>query len=191
MDNLASVRRVGLSPRAWGTGFLRNTVGIGGGFIPTCVGNSRGANAARRGGAVHPHVCGEQMTTLPEAKSSGGSSPRVWGTGSRIPGCSRRSRFIPTCVGNRKPDSRMLSALAVHPHVCGEQSAGVHVGVVDYGSSPRVWGTVRWRPPRQGRCHRRQRFIPTCVGNSRAWCRTQTTPTVHPHVCGEQTRKFS
>ena len=49
------------------------------------------------------------------------------------------------------------------------------------GSSPRVWGTLLIiEIPRQ-----RERFIPTCVGNTTGLSTGRYPATVHPHVCGE------
>ena len=70
----------------------------------------------------------------------------------------------------------------VHPHVCGEQPKIPGQTGHQFGSSPRVWGTVCQQP--FGRL--RRRFIPTCVGNSWVPIPVQLTTPVHPHVCGEQ-----
>ena len=89
----------------------------------------------------------------------------------------------------------------VHPHVCGEllyvhPNPSVAVGssprvwgtqlielerIICIGSSPRVWGT-------RGRFSREthdNRFIPTCVGNSKSVFHRRFFASVHPHVCGE------
>ena len=111
-------------------------------FIPTCVGNMKLNELEKRGGSVHPHVCGEHLTTsckfhqpcrfIPTcvgniqnisrpARNLTGSSPRVWGT------------YPPSNWISRKT--------TVHPHVCGEHGRGARQTVTVY------------------------RFIPTCVGN--------------------------
>ncbi len=65
--------------------------------------------------------------------------------------------------------------------MCGEHfSASVSLGSRT-GSSPRVWGTSR----RRWTNRRRNRFIPTCVGNMSSVCAPGQPLTVHPHVCGE------
>ncbi len=91
---------VGSSPRAWGT---LDSVAVRLGrfrFIPTCVGNTTPASWPAKDDAVHPHVRGEHSGPLPRRSPPVGSSPRAWGTRARWPGRRRRSRFIPTCVGN-------------------------------------------------------------------------------------------
>ena len=90
----------GSSPRAWGTRRLIPTPAAGMRFIPTCMGNSAGIRAGLSRPAVHPHVHGELAITGTAPDTTGGSSPRAWGTllyaGPPAPG----SRFIPTCMGN-------------------------------------------------------------------------------------------
>ena len=52
-------------------------------------------------------------------------------------------------------------------------------GVV--GSSPRAWGILSQTKKEM----ERQRFIPTCVGNTDMTRRTASAVPVHPHVRGE------
>ena len=58
---------------------------------------------------------------------------------------------------------------------------------LSFGSSPRVWGTVRpgYRFFQVGR------FIPTCVGNGLCLLGYGSGFPVHPHVCGERWVYFS
>ena len=69
-------------------------------FIPACAGN----RMVRRNGApsttVHPRVCGEQPIIRSSLPPSGGSSPRVRGTGDAIKNKMLVVRFIPACAGN-------------------------------------------------------------------------------------------
>ena len=50
-------------------------------FIPACAGNSGATGYSADQSAVHPRVCGEQMTLLKPTPKPYGSSPRVRGTG--------------------------------------------------------------------------------------------------------------
>ncbi len=50
-------------------------------FIPACAGNSGYGPPFRQYHAVHPRVCGEQVSTPTRRIQSCGSSPRVRGTG--------------------------------------------------------------------------------------------------------------
>src|SRR3546814_15347760 len=55
------------------------------------------------------------------------------------------------------------------------------------GSSPRVRGT---RAP-MAHCTSKNRFIPACAGNRQPTWQRYAVPSVHPRVCGEQTRSAS
>ena len=114
---------------------------LGGRFIPTCVGNIMSMAWTEFRSAVHPHVCGEHGDHCWRAFAAGGSSPRVWGTWGYKPFTPRRTRFIPTCVGNINSTARPGFFIAVHPHVCGEHLFAVDLRASRRGSSPRVWGT--------------------------------------------------
>ena len=90
-------------------------------------------------------------------------------------------RFTPTCVGKTHCRNPSQGALAVHPHVCGENHNAVSRFCTSDGSPPRVWG--KRRHPRHPR--RLHRFTPTCVGKTRLGGGRSCTLRVHPHVCGE------
>ena len=155
----------GSSPRAWGTPEMHD---------PSCNRQT-----------VHPHVRGEHVVRVAfltsrtrfiptcvgntlnytgTAFNLDGSSPRAWGTLARDTSISR----VPS----------------VHPHVRGEHFHCLLAGLADRGSSPRAWGTRDpWRTELSlsavhphvrgehqcavGRRKYEQRFIPTCVGNTR------------------------
>ncbi len=85
----------------------------------------------------------------------------MWGTCEVAAQNQSGSRFIPTCVGNIYACRRPVSAVAVHPHVCGEHLTRVTFLQTFY------------------------RFIPTCVGNITIRSVDFIHWTVHPHVCGE------
>ena len=70
----------GSSPRAWGTQRPRIGRTRGLRFIPTCVGNTSAAPAAKRHWPVHPHVRGEHFLRSEVNRLAQGSSPRAWGT---------------------------------------------------------------------------------------------------------------
>ena len=89
---------------------------------------------------VHPHACGEHNAAI---------AIDVEGR-----------RFIPTPVGNTRPQEKSIPA--------------------DIGSSPRLWGTRRSRMTQSGDL----RFIPTPVGNTRTG-QSIGQGAVHPHACGE------
>ena len=130
---------------------------------------------------VHPHVRGEHISCIALNTSACGSSPRAWGTRSPRRCCARTRRFIPTCVGNTTARTSPTRSGTVHPHVRGEHWPSTSRTRAISGSSPRAWGTL---------CSQVviavcERFIPTCVGNTRPRRRRTSGPTVHPHVRGE------
>ncbi len=151
----------GSSPRMWGTPKQRRHDLFGHRFIPTHVGNTPARRSRLEALPVHPHACGEHVMPMALAISSGGSSPRMWGT--------RKHRRV------GEP------GLPVHPHACGEHPAPSSSPPPASGSSPRMWGTPRPGRHRTATC----RFIPTHVGNTE-WRAVGTgVAAVHPHACGE------
>ena len=152
-------------------------------FTPTCVGKSGQFDDESAHDAVHPHVCGEIITsslrlgfgpvhphvcgeiTVARMVSIAplGSPPRVWGNLRRCRYHPDRVRFTPTCVGKSTCARPMRTSPTVHPHVCGEICDGCHLIVRLPGSPPRVWGNRQRGDPDPGHA----RFTPTCVGKSR------------------------
>ena len=158
----SEARRIPVHPHACGeqaTGRPRRAVHRR--FIPTRVGNRSAVRRARRPPAVHPHACGEQRIGRARRSYRTGSSPRVWGTEPRLPRAPGYGRFIPTRVGNSSTGRRGRARTSVHPHACGEQQLMKQAAFAQFGSSPRVWGTVDLRQLGE----KPFRFIPTRVGN--------------------------
>ena len=176
-----SISKTGSSPRVWGT-----PAQAGGGrrvcrFIPTGVGNTRGANCCSPRVTVHPHGCGEHEIHRFARGMGDGSSPRVWGTHCPAPVGGLTRRFIPTGVGNTIGCQRVFHVSTVHPHGCGEHHRLAAQYPIDRGSSPRVWGTLK----REQLHVQKNRFIPTGVGNTYEEVAIDFVYTVHPHGCGE------
>ena len=171
----------GSSPRPWGTREVPGGLGERVRFIPTPVGNTRHAARDADVLTVHPHARGEHSRSPSVIVLPSGSSPRPWGTPRQPARGLRAVRFIPTPVGNTEAGVGRGPLPAVHPHARGEH------GVVSLrveglaGSSPRPWGTRRWRRAR-GAGHR---FIPTPVGNTGVISTAARPLAVHPHARGE------
>ena len=70
---------------------------------------------------------------------------------------------------------------SVHPHACGEHHVLCDAVEVNYGSSPRMWGT----PDPITVVLILERFIPTHVGNTSSLVPRHSRSPVHPHACGE------
>ena len=135
--------------------------------------------------AVHPHACGEHCFYSRLSILVTGSSPRLWGTHRFRVLLGAWARFIPTPVGNTPSVRKSHALIAVHPHACGEHYFPLADATAYIGSSPRLWGT---------RCLVRsggskKRFIPTPVGNTAGGCERCGRKTVHPHACGEHTKR--
>ncbi len=139
---LSSALMIGSSPRMWGTLLGENCYMLLRRFIPTHVGNTRLRGARLRHVTVHPHACGEHSACVTTNPSSGGSSPRMWGTRGPDSLRQRRSRFIPTHVRNTRSQGAVSAAHPVHPHACGEHLIQCMSVDVASGSSPRMWGTL-------------------------------------------------
>ncbi len=105
----------------------------------------------------------------------------MWGTRRQSGIAYSCQRFIPTHVGNSKSSPSFPSAIAVHPHACGELFSLSSLNPKFFGSSPRMWGTRSFMGSKWILC----RFIPTHVGNSALQRDKSCTSPVHPHACGE------
>ena len=111
---------------------------------------------------VHPHAHGERHDGNGIAARIAGSSPRTWGTLTHTAEELPVSRFIPTHMGNARSRWTSGRKSTVHPHAHGERRVEGGCTLLQLGSSPRTWGT----PVPEGRQERRQRFIPTHMGNA-------------------------
>ena len=132
----------GSSPRMWGTHEKNWKKANPARFIPTHVGNTAEGGIFFMTFSVHPHACGEHRSTSHSGGSTGGSSPRMWGTPMASMGTPHVCRFIPTHVGNTYPSFRAYTLFTVHPHACGEHLRMRESLPVRGGSSPRMWGTL-------------------------------------------------
>ena len=128
------------------------------------VGNGGFVRPALYCDAVHPHACGERLSSFDPPNAKGDSSPCVWGTVISPSICVKTERFIPMRVGNGLGIKMGLKGFQVHPHACGERSKGDCEPVLSNGSSPCVWGTAEGRPKDLALA----RFIPMRVGNGNA-----------------------
>ena len=136
----------GSSPRVWGIRDHPERQYTAQRFIPTCVGNTCWcrANPSQVDGSS-PRVWGILVNADPTLMAKTGSSPRVWGILSQLAAESEAHAVHPHVCGEYlSPDGIKPSTITVHPHVCGE-----YVGMM------------------QPLCFY-NRFIPTCVGNTRS-----------------------
>ena len=151
-------------------------------FIPACAGNSSRARRADRRAAVHPRVCGELVVTEHSDVQQAGSSPRVRGTRTSNGVRHRCHRFIPACAGNSSTIVWSVSAVPVHPRVCGELAKAACGTKPASGSSPRVRGT---RSDNADYWLDGSGSSPRVRGTRGPNPRNPPPPPVHPRVCGE------
>ena len=90
-------------------------------------------------------------------------------------------------MGNAYDHRQQKSTITVHPHVHGERFCAMAGTAIDYGSSPRTWGT----PGRNVAFEREDRFIPTYMGNAIHHLLYRQQIAVHPHVHGERESPYS
>ncbi len=177
-----SGRGPGSSPRVWGTVDGRLKPVMEPRLIPAGVGN--GARHTRFGEFLpaHPRGCGERISVNDRLDSHFGSSPRVWGTAVMYDAVQFPARLIPAGVGNGPPGRHQRSTSPAHPRGCGERSQTPSKRRKEFGSSPRVWGTVALFVLRlfQGR------LIPAGVGNGRYLSTMRAPKAAHPRGCGER-----
>ena len=175
---------LGPSPRAWGSPPERSAGTPSTRSIPTCVGLTGSAPDHRPSFPVHPHVRGAHSTVWVTHSSSGGPSPRAWGSLLVVDAHRAVHRSIPTCVGLTSSQSSSAASTSVHPHVRGAHNTGNLDDLLDAGPSPRAWGSLRTvrRPGLLARS------IPTCVGLTCSPGMGFTAVAVHPHVRGAHNR---
>src|SRR5579875_588377 len=132
-------------------------------FTPTRVGTTNECRVSISSATVHPHACGDHVTSLLNGLIDGGSPPRVWGPQIRRHRMRPRHRFTPTRVGTTGVGQHQALLITVHPHACGDHDVTVTSTNRAAGSPPRVWG------PRGCLCKRGHgcRFTPTRVGTTR------------------------
>ena len=178
---ISTAASLGSPPRVWGNPYCDGGHQRWFRFTPTRVGKSRSATPLTSPQTVHPHACGEIVTTACPIPSLIGSPPRVWGN-RWFPSRRRRCvRFTPTRVGKSAVPTPGAGTYSVHPHACGEIAAAKILRCSARGSPPRVWGNLA----AECRIQRLDRFTPTRVGKSASPPGRVPGQTVHPHACGE------
>ena len=132
--------RTGSSPRVWGQVYKSSRRCRANGIIPTRVGTSATFSAVVNEIWDHPHACGDKFVYTQKYQVMEGSSPRVWGQGSKKYETHAILGIIPTRVGT----SLQITGAMAHRA----------------GSSPRVWGQALTAQE----LHLSAGIIPTRVG---------------------------
>ena len=114
-------------------------------FSPARAGNGRLRAPFRWARTVQPRACGERIWPCSSAQLSGGSAPRVRGTGRLASASIGSTRFSPARAGNGRRRTYLPRFRSVQPRACGERSIAANVEDGDIGSAPRVRGTEQGR----------------------------------------------
>ncbi len=150
-------------------------------FTPTCAGTTSSSAGRTTESTVHPHVRGDNSSTRRQRSRPSGSPPRARGQHAHVAGHLAQFRFTPTCAGIAKRDPDPRSTRTVHPHMRGDSASSVYSICRRNGSPPRARG----QRDRFLRRRRDQRFTPTCAGTTDRIVLSWQSPTVHPHVRGD------
>ena len=129
----------------------------------------------------HPRACGEHLHRWGIYGMSKGSSPRMRGTRGAAPPGRELQGIIPAHAGNTESTSSGQYIPRDHPRACGEHSGSSTVNTSVAGSSPRMRGTLRRRPP-GSRC---PGIIPAHAGNTAGRIPMASILRDHPRACGE------
>ena len=173
----------GSSPRLRGTRRLRLRRDLRGRIIPAPAGNTKLAVLSGIGSSDHPRACGEHLVWSAGPIQSQGSSPRLRGTPIEAMKPHRQGRIIPAPAGNTRPTRPFFRPSPDHPRACGEHRFHVAGKLPEFGSSPRLRGTLS--SCLETEC--KVRIIPAPAGNTRPCARACRSATDHPRACGEHT----
>ena len=172
---------MGSSPRMRGTHRDYETNGDKVRIIPAHAGNT--VIHARKPLVIrdHPRACGEHSGAIRHSASRPGSSPRMRGT--PVPdGRARPSRgIIPAHAGNTGSRISGLQSCGDHPRACGEHAWFRAGDLCDWGSSPRMRGTLS----ANSLAFDLPGIIPAHAGNTMADVFRLSFAGDHPRACGE------
>ena len=175
------LRLMGSSPRMRGTHQGWRDDGEVDGIIPAYAGNTRSDTGTSAGARDHPRVCGEHFNAVRSATSPQGSSPRMRGTRFIKNTGACPAGIIPAYAGNTWPYTGGRPSCRDHPRVCGEHLGFELFDAVDWGSSPRMRGTL----DSDHGCLVGVGIIPAYAGNTPACQWSEARWRDHPRVCGE------
>ena len=158
-----AARASGSPPRVWGIHSSLQAHFVLRRFTPTRVGNTEQYGVRGRIMTVHPHACGEYVSSIssdvvkavhPHACGEYAAlgdvvevdnvvHPHACGEYSGVISViSLILRFTPTRVGNTNHRPQWGRVVWVHPHACGEYNTSYANRFGYYGSPPRVWGIL-------------------------------------------------
>ena len=181
LDDSSAYILMGSSPRMRGTRRLPAVRRRRHGIIPAYAGNTSPLTKRTVRARDHPRVCGEHLVRTVIFAVKAGSSPRMRGTLHDWPIHVVVEGIIPAYAGNT-PRPRSKSPLPRdHPRVCGEHSMYPSILRDEWGSSPRMRGTLFVN----FFYFRRVGIIPAYAGNTSIGIAVPAELRDHPRVCGE------
>ena len=121
------------------------------------------------------------MASSDGSETVSGSSPRMRGTLNVQQTARRGVRIIPAYAGNTFIVGLVRFMAWDHPRVCGEHATSILAARFEWGSSPRMRGTLSSR----GDEHPLAGIIPAYAGNTTERSSRATATRDHPRVCGE------
>ena len=110
----------------------------------------------------------------------------MWGQALLTLPVSMPYRIIPTRVGTRLKSDFTETRNSNHPHACGDKAFQSCNLCYPSGSSPRVWGQVRFKASST----KTAGIIPTRVGTSFVGNATASLFKDHPHACGDKSHSI-
>ena len=173
--------QTGSSPRMRGTPFPTSKPCVTMGIIPAYAGNTSVRLESRARWRDHPRVCGEHAVKRKSDWPRPGSSPRMRGTLRQTDLPSGHVGIIPAYAGNTGILKNLLKRIGDHPRVCGEHLISDFNNAGYAGSSPRMRGTLLWKPSTLST----DGIIPAYAGNTSAFMISFAICRDHPRVCGE------
>ena len=172
----------GSSPRVWGQDRKKNLKHALMGIIPTRMGTSLFPRSLQGQCRDHPHAYGDKLTEKCSDISAEGSSPRVWGQVYTITLSDYSARIIPTRMGTSLITLGDMQVSEDHPHAYGDKMSEMGAGLMQAGSSPRVWGQAHIVSHSLSEV----RIIPTRMGTSIYPHSVIPRRQDHPHAYGDK-----
>ena len=157
------------------------------GSSPRVRGPRRARTPAPTPTAAHPRACGDHKAWISKHPDLPGSSPRVRGPHLGAVAAVGAVRLIPARAGTTRGTSDGARAVAAHPRACGDHTRYQRWSAGGGGSSPRVRGPHRRRPPQR----HLGRLIPARAGTTASTRSTPSAAMAHPRACGDHGQRAS
>ena len=172
----------GSSPRMRGSLHASRTSATASGIIPAHAGLTQDYQRGLPADGDHPRACGAHDKSLRRGKNIG-SSPRMRGSLHGIEAVMLETGIIPAHAGLTRMHACLARRRRDHPRACGAHSNAVMTDADDWGSSPRMRGSLAGR----------EKFfvtggiIPAHAGLTQYVVHAGHAGRDHPRACGAHT----